>query len=242
MVVASACGAGAGATPVVTPVPTLQAFKIVHGGNSELIPAGRYVMTGEQAFFPGLELTVPDGWEAAESDWGELKLTPVGQPSSALLMWRDLLPTVTNNQEGKVGQAVHGADSTADAMSAWLQEQPDVQIVDGPTQKTIGDNIDGVELTVTTSPTAAYGDPDCPPNPRCVALFADVLYWPSGEFYGIGGDETSRVFMSTREFPEGEHTFYVTLDAIDEQHLADFAEAAQPIIDSLRLPEHYTKN
>jgi hypothetical protein len=38
------------------------------------------------------------------------------------------------------------------------------------------------------------------------------------------------------DYPDGDHTFWVTLDAMNPGDLAKFADEAQPIIDSLRLP------
>lgn len=215
---------------------------VLHGGAIEDIAAGTYVTPADEGFFPGLQLTIPDGWLAQETDWGELKLIPADQGEEFLLLWKDLVPTITNNRDGKVGQPIHGADASADALVTWLTSSSDVEIIDGPTDVTVGDGIEGVELTLTTSDTANFDEPECPANPRCVALFTDLHHWPTGESYSIGGDEVSRIFISTAHFPEGDHTFFVTLDAINADHLPALADQAQPIIDSLQLPEHYVQN
>jgi len=215
-------------------------LKALHGGEPEEIPAGTYVTDMEEGFFPGLQLTIPDGWQAEETDWGELKMYPAGNPEHILLMWKDLSPVYPNNDDGNVGQVIHGADSSADALITWLTSTPDFEILEEPKEVTVGEDIQGTELTLTTSDTANFGDPDCPANPRCSALFTDLHHWPTDEFYAIGGDETARIFIATAHYPEGDHTFFVTLDAPNESELADFADEAQPIIDSIQLPETYT--
>jgi hypothetical protein len=50
----------------------------------------------------------------------------------------------------------------------------------------------------------------------------------------------ARIFIATAHYPEGDHTFLVTLDAPNRQDLARLAKDAEPIIQSLRLPESYT--
>jgi hypothetical protein len=40
--------------------------------------------------------------------------------------------------------------------------------------------------------------------------------------------------VTTLHYPEGDHTFFVALDATSADELATFADEAQPIIDSLR--------
>jgi len=57
-----------------------------------------------------------------------------------------------------------------------------------------------------------------------------------------GGDGVSRIFVATVHYPDGDHTFFVTLDAVSASDLAAFADEAQPIIDSLRLPPRYLAN
>ena len=127
-------------------------------------------------------LTVPDGWLAEETDSGVLKLRLAGS-DNALLIWKDLLPVETNNRDGSVGKPMLDADATADGIVEWLTTLSDVDILEGPTNVTFGDGIEGVELTLTTSNTADFAEPDCPDNPHCVALFTDIQHWPPRESY-----------------------------------------------------------
>jgi hypothetical protein len=197
------------------------------------------VTESDESFLPGVELTVPDGWLMEESDWGELKLIPAAAASSAFNLWHDVSPTHTNNQDGKAGQVIHGADESAEGIISWLTSTPDIEILDGPEDVTIGNGIDGQQLTLTTSETADFADPGCPDNPRCVALFHDNHHWALEDFYAIGGDEVARIFIAPVHFPEGDHTFFVVLDAPNEDALRTLAEESQPILDSLQLPEHF---
>ena len=72
-------------------------------------------------------------------------------------------------------------------------------------------------------------------------MFTDPKHW-GDDFYAIGGDEVSRIFVTDAHFPDGDHTFFVTLDAANPQELEQFAQVAQPIIDSLALPTSYFAN
>ncbi|MEO6350882.1 MAG: hypothetical protein ABIP53_09545 [Candidatus Limnocylindrales bacterium] len=65
----------------------------------------------------------------------------------------------------------------------------------------------------------------------------------SSAAYGIGGEETTRMFIGTIPFSDGpNHTFYVTLLVPRASDLDTFADAAQPIIDSLVVPDTYLSN
>jgi hypothetical protein len=188
-----------------------------------------------------MTLTIPDGWSATETDSGEISLHPADRPDDALLLWKDLVATVTNNQTNAVGTPLAGVDSTADALVKWLTSTPDVAILAKPKIVTIGDGVMGTQLTLTTSRTANFADEECPDNPHCVAILKDPGHWYD-EFYAIGGAGVSRIFVSTLHYPDGDHTFFVTLDAVNIKDLAAFADEAQPIIDSLRLPATYVVN
>jgi hypothetical protein len=52
----------------------------------------------------------------------------------------------------------------------------------------------------------------------------------------------ARIFIATIKFPQGDHTFFVTLDATNTADLAEFAPIAEPIIASLTLPTVYQAN
>jgi hypothetical protein len=148
---------------------------------------------------------------------------------------------VTNNRAGKVGTVLPSVGRTAAALLAWVTSTPDFQILSAPAARTAGDSIAGTELTVGVSGTANFADSDCPDSPRCAAFFTDPTHWDNG-FYAIGGDEVARIFIAAADFPQGDHTFFITLDCPTKADLAEFAPIAEPIIASLRLPATYTAN
>jgi hypothetical protein len=214
---------------------------VVHEGGPRAISPGRYVTTKPDGFFPGLTLTIPAGWSATEADSGEIALHPADRPEDAILLWKDLVAVVTNNRSGKVGQPLKGVGSTADALVKWLTSTSDFAILAKPKTVTVGDGVKGTQLTLTTSNSANFAWDDCPVNPHCAAIFTDPNHWGKN-FYAIGGAEVSRIFVTTLHYPDGDHTFFVTLYAVSASDLAAFAGEAQPIIDSLRLPATYFVN
>jgi hypothetical protein len=214
---------------------------VQHEGTSIEIDPGTYITAKPDGFFPGLTLTIPPGWFATEADSGEINLHPVDRKDDGILLWKDLVPVVPNNRSGKAGQPLKGVGTTADALVKWLTSTSDFAILAKPKTVTIGDGVKGKQLTLTTSKHANFADKGCPANPRCAAIFTDPDHW-FGEFYAIGGNEVSRIFVTTLHYPEGDHTFFVTLDAPSAHDLAPFASEAQPIIDSLRLPSTYVAN
>jgi hypothetical protein len=204
------------------------------------VDAGAYT-TGYDGFFPGLAVTIPSRWSATETDDGELALHPDDRRYDALLLWRDMSAVVTNNRTGTVGQPLTNVGMSATAIMKWLTTTSDFAILNEAKSVTIGNGIKGVQLTLTTSNTANFDFTDCPDSPHCVAIFTDAGHW-GGNFYAIGGAEVSQIFVAALEFPSGNHTFYVVLDAKDSVDLAQFASEAQPIIDSLVLPITYVNN
>jgi hypothetical protein len=186
-------------------------------------------------------LTVPAGWSATEADSGEIALHPADRPDDAILLWKDMVAVVTNNRSGKVGQPLKGVGSTADALVRWLTSTSDFAVLVKPKTVTVGDGVKGKQLTVTTSDSADFGWDDCPVNPHCVAIFTDPNHWGKN-FYAIGGAEVSRIFVTTVHYPDGDHTFFVTLNAANARDLAALAREAQPIINSLWLPATYFTN
>jgi hypothetical protein len=252
--VLAGCGATAGSTapttaptaalptPAETPLTSGTATLLVlHEGADRAIEPGTYVTSTEGGFFPGLGITIPAGWIAGETDSGEISLFPADRPNDKLFIWKDLAAVVTNNRDGKVGSALPNVGRTADALIAWVTSTTDFKVVSAPKARTVGDSIKGMEMTVGVSTTANFGDPDCPDNPRCAAFFTDPLHWGT-TFYAIGGDEVARIFIGTVHYPDGDHTFLVTLDTPNKAELATFAPIAEPIIASLTLPTVYEAN
>jgi hypothetical protein len=152
-----------------------------------------------------------------------------------------MVAVVTNNRKKTVGHVDQRVGTTANDLVLWLTGTSDFAILEKPKTVGIGDGVKGTQLTLTTSRTANFAWDDCPDNPHCVALFTDPGHW-NGNFYAIGGPEVSRIFVTSLHYPDGDHTFWVTLDAKNPDDLAKFADEAQPIIDSLRLPTTYVVN
>lgn len=226
--------------PVPSPTVVLKQLPVYNEGAPRPIPAGAYV-TGSVGFFPGLELSIPSGWSATETDSGEIGLNPDDRPDDKLLLWKDMSAVVTHNRDQKVGQVRDDVGSTAKELLNWLTTTADFSILSKPTGITVGSSIEGTQLTLVVSETANFGWDDCPDNPRCAAIFTDPRHWGSN-FYAIGGDEAARIFIATVHYPDGDHTFFVTLDCPNQDELARFATDAEPIISSLRQPVRFTAN
>jgi hypothetical protein len=243
LVLLAGCGGGGDSTGA-TAKPSARAgaepLAIYHEGPPRRLSPGRYV-TGSYGFFPGLELTIPPGWTTTETDSGEIGLHPAASPDAALFLWKDMRAVVTHNRHHSVGQVREDIGPNADQLLNWLTTTSDFSVVSAPVATTVGESIQGQQLTLEVSNTANFGWDDCPDNPRCAAILTDPKHW-GGNFYAIGGDETARIIIATVPYPEGDHTFFVTLDAPNHGELAKLAKEAQPIIDSLRLPQEFTAN
>ncbi len=100
----------------------------------------------------------------------------------------------------------------------------------------------GTVLAVGVSQTADFGHPECPPNPRCADIVGDPAHWTPPGAYGIGGDESLRLFMTTLHYPDGDHLFAVGWQGITPADLRTFADLTQPILDSIRVPDRYVSN
>ena len=58
----------------------------------------------------------------------------------------------------------------------------------------------------------------------------------SSNFYGIGGNGQVRLYLGTIQISGHPHTFFIALDAGDHADLTRLAQAAKPVIGSVRLP------
>ncbi len=96
-------------------------------------------------------------------------------------------------------------------------------------------------LAVGVSETADFGDADCPANRRCADIFTDPAHWGTN-MYGIAGDESLRLFMTTLHYPAGDHLFAVGWQGRTPADLRAFADLTQPILDSIRVPDRYVSN
>ena len=53
----------------------------------------------------------------------------------------------------------------------WIASYPDFDVLDRPQPVTVGKGITAVQPSVQVSRTARFGDPKCPANPHCAAIF-----------------------------------------------------------------------
>jgi hypothetical protein len=183
---------------------------------------------------PGLEVTLPSGWSNTENTPGELTLVPPGQPDDAVKFWLDMV-AVKSSGAGHGTTVLKSVGTTPSALTAWLTRDRDFLIVSKPAPATIGHLITMTSLVVGVSPSANYGDPGCPANPRCADLFTNS-YWGSSNFYGIGGDEQVRLYLGTIRISGNPHTFFVALDAVNHADLLRLEKAANPIVSNVRVP------
>jgi hypothetical protein len=230
----SSAGDPTGSTTKPSPAAGAEPLATYHEGPPKPVSPGTYV-TGREGFFPGLQLSIPPGWTTTEADAGEIGLHPAADPDAAVFLWWDMRAVVTNNRHHRVGAVREDIGPEADQLLSWLTTTSDFSIISEPVAATVGDSIHGTQLTLGVSDTANFDWDDCPDNPRCAAILTDPQRW-GVNFWAIGGDETARVFIATVPGADGDHTFFVTLDAPDQDELEKLAEEATPIIESLRLP------
>jgi hypothetical protein len=243
MLLAACQGSGAGpaspsASPTGSPAHAARpAVPALASGCSDSSPcpiaAGTYRL-GPATVLPGLEVTVPSGWSSTYNTPGELNLVPPGQPNDALKFWLDVA-AVKSSGAGHGTTVLKHVGRTPSALTAWLTHNRDFLIVSKPAAATIGHGITMTSLVVGVSRSANYGDPGCPANPRCADLFTNS-YFGSSDFYGIGGDEEARLYLGTIQIGGSAHTFVIALDAVNHADMLRLEEAANPIVNSARLP------
>jgi hypothetical protein len=243
MLLAACQGSGAGpasppasqtGSPAHTARPAVPALASDCSSSSPCpIAAGTYRL-GPGTVLPGLEVTVPSGWSSTENTPGDLALVPPGQQNDALYFGLDMV-AVKSSGAGHGTTILKNVGGTPSALTAWLTRDPDFLIVSKPAPATIGHRITMTSLVVGVSRSANYGDPGCPANPRCADLFTNS-YWGSSNFYGIGGNEQVRLYLGTIEISGRPHTFFVALDAVNHADLLRLEQAANPIVNNVRLP------
>ena len=257
--VLAACGSGgppatsttAGATPTISatatptePAPTGPSpLAICHDGAHCAISPGDYVSPAPEGFWPGMTFSIGSGWFATEADRGELALHPSAQPNDALLFWKDVVAIRSSTGGSGIGgiTAVEGVGTTPEELLGYFTSNTDYEVLSGPDAATTAGGLTGTVITMTTSDTANFGDPDCPDNPHCSAFLRDPIHWGT-EFFAIGGDEVVRMFLTSFAAEPKPHTLVIALDAPNQTELERFAAEAKPIIDSVVLPEAFVDN
>jgi hypothetical protein len=232
----SGTSSAAGASASSTPRPSSASPAELPGGCTENAPcrfdAGTYSL-GMRSVLPGMTLTLPAGWSSLENDEGELSLVPPGQPDDRLFVWIDLV-AVKSTGPGHGTTVLTKVKPTPEGLIGWLTSNPDFTIVAKPAATTIAGNpMRTVMLAVSRS--AQFGDPECPANPRCAALFTKPGLWGKN-FYAIGGEGEAWLSFGTIRTKATSHTLILGLDALNHADLAKLAAAARPILQSIQLP------
>lgn len=197
------------------------------------IAKGTYTLTSDQVI-EGLRMTIPGGgWTSGTDDVGELTLIPPGAPDDRVFFWLNM-SAVKSTGPGHGTVLKHVGMSRA-ALVAWLTHNPDFEIVSAPKQTTVG-GVTATTLVAGVSPSAQYGDPACPANPRCADFFTNTQLWQGGDFYGIGGTEQVQLYIGKTPTPAlAGATFMLALDAPSHTALRRLAADTRPIINSLRF-------
>jgi len=198
------------------------------------VPAGRQVLP-RFTVLPGLRFTLTDGWAATENDQTEIHFVPPNNPSDAVFVWRDIR-AVKSTGPGAGTRILNDVGASASALVEWITRNSDFDVIDSPHRITLGRGIETTALTVQVSHTARFGNPECPDNPRCAALFRGKS-WFEDLFYAIGGNETARLLMADLRLSGRPSTLVISLDATSPKDLIELQRAVRPFLHSLRLPE-----
>lgn len=231
------CGGGslaqqaASTGPSASPTPTAVSIDCTNS-NPCTLPPGRYdTGTSARAFHPGMTLTLTNTWGSHSLDIYEFSLYPADHPDDRLFFWEDMV-AVKSSGAGHGTTLLDNVGTTPSAMVAWITGNPDFQIIAPPAPVTTVDGIKATRVVLGISPTARYGDPSCPANPRCADLFRRR---DNSEYYSIGGPEEIRLDIAAINIAGRPHTLFIVLDAGDHANLQQLAVLAQPVIDSVRL-------
>ena len=182
-------------------------------------------------FHPGMTLTLPTTWGSHSLDKYEFSLYPADHPDDRLFFWEDMV-AVKSSGPGHGTTILKNVGTSPEAMMAWITGDPDFHIIEPPTQVTSVGGIKATRVVLVISHTARFGDPTCPTNPRCAALFTRR---DAGEYYAIGGREEIRLDIAAIKIDGRPHTLFIVLDAPDGAKLKQLAALALPVIDSVRL-------
>ncbi len=228
--------------PTASPTPNASISRerlaeCADGDHCEVTP-GAYFTGRPFGFFPGLELTIPPDWYLTEQDAGELALRR--DDRHGLLLWKDVRVVATNRNTGPANMIVDDVAGTPEAFVEWFTNNDQFTVIEEPRVANIA-NTSGTIFGIEIAESAAYGDPACPANPRCADLVTDPAHW-GDNFFSIGDPSAVRLYLATVSYASGDHLFAIAWEAPTPAELRTFAVDAQPIVDSIRLPEEYVGN
>jgi hypothetical protein len=121
---------------------------------------------------------------------------------------------------------------SADELVAWIESNAD-HVTSAVTAATIGrDRISARSLLVTVSDSATTDAQfeGCP----CPVLLGRPDWWCC---FGIGRDDHLRLYLADIGTDQAPHTLVVSLLARGAEQLAELEARAQPVLDSLVLPD-----
>ena len=194
---------------------------------------------GPSGVLPGLRLTFPRAWTITDDTAEEFKIVAPRHPSESVSVWLDVR-AVKSSGPGHGATVLRKIGRSPRNLVAWLTSNHDFNIVSKPAARRIGNRIKSTSLAVGVSPTAHYGDPGCPANPRCADLFRNPATWPSGDWFGIGGHNQVRLYLAQIKRHSARHTLVVALAANNHAQLLHLTEAAKTILQSIQLPHGFT--
>jgi len=196
------------------------------------LAAGTWVTAGNQAFIPGLAVTLPGGFLSVEADAGGIVLMAPVYPHYFVYLWKDVAAIESNGEMPKV---LNEVPRTPAGLTESFRTNPDF-IVSAPTQAIIAGGIPFVTYVISVSPSAAYTSRGCPKYPFCVSILTDPAHWKSDDFLAIGAPEVIRLYLATVGAANDRHTFVVGILARDAEDLGRLTAVTDPIIASIRLP------
>src|SRR5215212_7477969 len=197
------------------------------------IPPGSYTT---QYFFDGhLTVTFRKAWVSHEDQPVEFSAKPeVKQDGEGeVKFWEDIIPV-----EGKTFNRKHrakGVPITTAGWLHWLSNNPNLRVSD-PKKATIGeDDLPAKAVDIGISDEAKNDDPGYPPCRRVICQ--TLLTWPNSDnYFGLGGSDVVRLYLSDIKYGGKTHLFAIAIYASDPAALKAFAPAAEGVIGSVRAP------
>jgi hypothetical protein len=197
------------------------------------IPPGSYTT---QYFFDGhLTVTFRKAWVSHEDTpivfWAKPEVKQDGE--GRVQFTEDIIPV-----EGKTYDLKHrakGVPITTAGWLHWLSNNPNLRVSD-PKKATIGeDDLPAKAVDISISDEAKNDDPGYPPCRRVICQ--TLLTWPNSDnYFGIGGSDVVRLYLSDVKYGGKTHLFAIGIYAQDPAALKAFAPAAEGVIGSVRAP------
>jgi hypothetical protein len=197
------------------------------------IPPGSYTT---QYFFDGhLTVTFRKAWVSHEDTpivfWAKPEVKQDGE--GRVQFTEDIIPV-----EGKTYDLKHrakGVPITTAGWLHWLSNNPNLRVSD-PKKATIGeDDLPAKAVDIGISDEAKNDDPGYPPCRRVICQ--TLLTWPNSDnYFGLGGSDVIRLYLSDVKYGGKTHLFAIAIYAQDPAALKAFAPAAEGVIGSVRAP------